>query len=50
MKESEYDDWKFKGQKNYKAQEPKERDQYNQKEKGQWSKRKGSIQSERKIQ
>ena len=31
--ESEYDDWKFKGQKNYKAQGPKEKDQYNQKEK-----------------
>ena len=31
--EGDYDDWKFKGQKNYKTQEPKEKDQYNQKEK-----------------
>jgi hypothetical protein len=31
--EGDYDDLKFKGQKNYKTQEPKEKDQFNQKEK-----------------
>src|SRR6188472_3325712 len=47
--ESEYDDWKFKGQKNYKAQEPKERDQYNQKEKDNGQKEKDQFNQKEKY-